>query len=331
MDIKKIALFLIFLISIYTIYLLSLSINKKSKSKQTNLTLNNQIINPTKSNFIKLLNLIDNVYNFSPDSNMTNPITQENIDKENNKLATDFINQNFYKRGTITLIEGQENFFGRYYTSIFGTIGIDKNNDDTAIMAFRGTTTKSDWLADVFANFNELNEIIDGINKNIKVAHGFGSLFGLFKGSVTNLTMDKQIDNWLKLNNIKNILITGHSLGGALATLSAVYIKSKYPALNVTVYTYASPRVGNNAFYNYYTQLGLDKSSFRFFSSNDVVPTLPPQLFGYKHVGIDYELTDKKPSIPLICSKILDVLYYHISIYLDKDCSYINKWLDLIN
>jgi predicted lipase len=329
MDVKKIILFLIFLISISTIYLLSLPINKKSKSKQTNLTLNNQIIKPTKSNFLNLLNLINNVYNFSPDKKMNNPLTQENIDKENNKLATDFINQNFYKRGTIRLIEGQENFFGRYYTSIFGTIGIDKNNDDTAIMAFRGTTTKSDWLADVFANFNELNEIIAGINKNIKVAHGFGSLFGIFKG-VTNVTMDKQIDNWLNLNNVKNIIITGHSLGGTLAILSAVYIKSKYPALNVTVYTYASPKVGNNEFYNYYTQLGLDKSSFRFFSSHDVVPTLPPQLLGYKHVGIDYELTDKKPPIPL-CSKISDVYYYHVAIYFDKDCSDINKWLDLIN
>ena len=262
---------------------------------------------------------------------MNNPLTQENIDKENNKFATDFINKNFYKRGTITLIEGQENFFGRYYTSIFGTIGIDKNNNDTAIMAFRGTTTTSDWLADVFANFNELNEIIAGIDQNIKVAHGFGSLFGIFKGYVTNLTMDKQIDNWLKFKNIKNIFITGHSLGGTLATLSAVYIKSKYPALNVTVYTYASPRVGNNAFYNYYTQLGLDKSSFRFFSSHDVVPTLPYELLDYKHVGIDYELTDKKPSMPLICSKISDVYYYHVSIYFDTDCSYINKWLDLIN
>jgi len=112
--------------------------------------------------------------------------------------------------------------------------------------------------------------------------------------------MDTQIDNWLNSNNnVKNIIISGHSLGGALATLSAVYIKSKYPALNITVYTYASPRVGNNEFYNYYTQLGLDKRTFRFFSSHDLVPKVPLEnLFGidYKHVGVNYELTDIKPS-----------------------------------
>ena len=264
---------------------------------------------------------------------MNNPLTQEDIDnpESGNKLATDFVNQNFYKRGTISLIEGHENFFGNYYTSIFGVIGIDQTNNDTAIMAFRGTMTKSDWLADAFANYSVLNQIIDGIEKNIKVAHGFGSLFGIFKGVKNKNTMNEQIDNWLNLNkNIKNIIISGHSLGGTLATLSAVYIKSKYPELNITVYTYASPRVGNNEFYNYYTQLGLNKNTFRFFSSYDMVPKSPPEFLHYKHVGFDYELTDKKPSMPLMCSKLSDVYYYHVSIYFDKDCSLIDKWLELI-
>jgi predicted lipase len=328
----KIALFLIFLIFIFIVFSFNSNGNKKLKTYNFTsfLNSNNQINpTPTKSNFLKLKSLIWLVYNFSPDSKMNNPIIQEHIDNKSTQIATDFINKSGLDK--ITLIEGQENFFGRYYTSIFGVIGIDKNNTDTAILAFRGTTTKSDWLADVFANFNELNQIIDGIDKNIKVAHGFGSLFGIFKG-LTNVTMDKQIDNWLNLNNIKNIIITGHSLGGALATLSAVYIKSKYPVLNVTLYTYASPRVGNTEFYNYYKKLGLDKSSFRFFSSYDIVPKMPPEtIFGYKHVGIDYELKDIKPSL---CSKVSDVLYYHLYTFydFDKDCtSQTDKWLELIN
>lgn len=39
-----------------------------------------------------------------------------------------------------------------------------------------------------------------------------------------------------------NLVVTGHSLGGALATLSALNLSSTYP--DITVYTFGSPRVG---------------------------------------------------------------------------------------
>ncbi|CAN0306134.1 unnamed protein product, partial [Ectocarpus fasciculatus] len=42
-----------------------------------------------------------------------------------------------------------------------------------------------------------------------------------------------------------HVYITGHSLGGALATLAALDHRRRYPEAKVTMYNFGSPRVGN--------------------------------------------------------------------------------------
>jgi triacylglycerol lipase len=88
------------------------------------------------------------------------------------------------------------------------------------------------------------------------------------------------------------IWITGHSLGGAMATLISVRLaKAGYP---VRVYTYGSPRVGDRFFRKNY-----HLSNYRFVCDNDLVPHLPFR-WCYKHVGrlkfLDHEgnLTEEK-------------------------------------
>lgn len=119
------------------------------------------------------------------------------------------------------------------------------------------------------------------------------SITGVYSDSCNNEkdkpidSMNIQILNWLNSNkNIKNVVIAGHSLGGALATLAAVYVKATLD-LNVSVYTYSSPKVGNEKFAEFYKKLGLDTSSFRFFNTNDLVPKVPPGK-NWIHVGIPY-------------------------------------------
>ena len=53
-------------------------------------------------------------------------------------------------------------------------------------------------------------------------------------------------------------LTTGHSLGGALATLAAVDIRKAIPEcahLNISCYTFGAPRTGNHAFAYDYNEL----------------------------------------------------------------------------
>jgi hypothetical protein len=71
-----------------------------------------------------------------------------------------------------------------------------------------------------------------------------------------------------------DIFITGHSLGGALATVLAPWLAYRLSESNVksavTPYTYAAPTAGNTAFASFYT--GLFKSSYRYYNAIDIVP-----------------------------------------------------------
>jgi predicted lipase len=72
----------------------------------------------------------------------------------------------------------------------------------------------------------------------------------------------------------KRLVIAGHSLGGALATLAAVGIldtcfptADQLAALDLRVVTFGSPRVGNRSFCAYYDRiLGLRAVTWREFT-----------------------------------------------------------------
>jgi hypothetical protein len=57
-----------------------------------------------------------------------------------------------------------------------------------------------------------------------------------------------------------HVYITGHSLGGALATLFAVELSSKLAKsggqTQITMYNFGSPRVGNKQFADMYNEVG---------------------------------------------------------------------------
>lgn len=48
------------------------------------------------------------------------------------------------------------------------------------------------------------------------------------------------------------VLVTGHSLGGALGMLCAYDVARAHPGLDVSCYTFGTPRVGNRAFADLY-------------------------------------------------------------------------------
>jgi triacylglycerol lipase len=76
----------------------------------------------------------------------------------------------------------------------------------------------------------------------------------------------------------QRLWLTGHSLGGALATLAAAHLGS-VPIQGI--YTYGCPRVGDAQF-----AATLPRTShFRFVHREDWVPTVPPKMLGYVHAG----------------------------------------------
>jgi hypothetical protein len=77
----------------------------------------------------------------------------------------------------------------------------------------------------------------------------------------------------------KKVFVTGHSLGGALAVLCAARLQKDGRGTAV-VHTFGAPRPGNQELQRAYrcpTQ--------RWVNFDDVVPQVPAEVLGYRHVG----------------------------------------------
>ena len=82
------------------------------------------------------------------------------------------------------------------------------------------------------------------------------------------------IAKWIESSKNNPLVVCGHSLGGALATLAGSRIK------DCTVYTFGSPRVGNRTWCKDQTF-----THYRFVNNNDIVTKVPFFLLGFKHYG----------------------------------------------
>ena len=83
------------------------------------------------------------------------------------------------------------------------------------------------------------------------------------------------------------IFVTGHSLGGALAAHIANRISTELRAEQAdveAVYTFGMPRPGNKAFAELYNQQ-LGMRTYRLVHGEDIVPTVAPTSFGFRHLG----------------------------------------------
>lgn len=157
-----------------------------------------------------------------------------------------------------------------------GTYAFLAENEGNLIIAFRGTETgdQTDYLTD--AKFNQTSFTEHG------TAHSG------FVEALAQVSSDlrQSIDERLQENPGKRVWITGHSMGGALATLFAI----EHPDLVTAVYTFGAPRaVGRQLAGHCQASLPL----FRIVNNNDLVPRLPSPPF-YEHIGSTYFLTAER-------------------------------------
>lgn len=130
------------------------------------------------------------------------------------------------------------------------------------ILVFRGTEKNiKDYLTDL-----EIGKFL--LARNKKDAHaGFTEALD---------SVWSKIDAALAQLNCP-IFYTGHSLGAALATLAAA---RHAPS---AVYTFGSPRVGNQAFIASLCNVPI----YRIVDDEDVVTTVPSEALGFRHVGTE--------------------------------------------
>ncbi|KAK6383039.1 hypothetical protein LTS17_003709 [Exophiala oligosperma] len=95
------------------------------------------------------------------------------------------------------------------------------------------------------------------------------------------------VDGARQANPSYSIVSTGHSLGGALATLAAADLRNS--GYNIALYTYGSPMVGNVALATFIT--GQSGGNYRVTHANDIVPKLPGYPLGFASVSPEYWIT----------------------------------------
>lgn len=194
----------------------------------------------------------------------------------------------------------------------YGFIAQNKNAPYNYVMAIRGTQAAVEWFDDALINPLPFKDVANGG----QVAAGFLALFesGLLvtppdvkNGTLPLLKLKDVAANptWAMPDAGKvPTVISGHSLGSALATLYAISTanNSGGQSGDLSVYTFASPMVGDQTFANTYNNSPLQ--NYRICNIQDKIPTLPiwpiplpnvpipPNI--YEQVGGEYPIDSSK-------------------------------------
>jgi hypothetical protein len=174
-------------------------------------------------------------------------------------------------------------------------VGITLNHKKKRInVVFRGSDELSDWLYNMFICKAKIND-------DIYVHGGFYKL--LYKNNLYS-ELFITLELLLKKHKNYNLNITGHSLGGALATLFG-YILSNDISNLINIISFASPRVGNK---KWATSFNNKKNinHYRIDTQKDVVTAVP--YINYCHCGNYISINNKS---------ILD--YINVTSYSDRN------------
>ena len=148
----------------------------------------------------------------------------------------------------------------------------NKHKYNTYILSYRGTITARDLLTDldsVQVKFEGINHKLTKLG--IMTHRGFTDYWTESTDDITKLIDDKIIKKHDKL------IICGHSLGCASASMTALSLASYgsyFNSVDIILYMFAPPRVGNHTFIeniNYYIP-----DNWAIVNSSDLVTELPP-------------------------------------------------------
>ena len=146
------------------------------------------------------------------------------------------------------------------------------SNEQMTPVGFRGTEPDSlaDWITDAKV------ELVAGpLGGEVHVGF-YEALSGVWQ------QVDRRVLQFDPQGR-KPLWVTGHSLGGGLATLAVARWLEAGQAVS-GVYTFGQPRTGDRTFARNFN-FEFKPYAFRFVNNNDLVTRAPPRAFGYSHVG----------------------------------------------
>jgi hypothetical protein len=143
-------------------------------------------------------------------------------------------------------------------------------------LSFRGSTSIKDWV-------NNLDAILTSYEKcdGCRVHKGFYDAQKSVSASIVTA-----IQNLKKKYPSYTVVVTGHSLGAAMATLTTVDLMDSGVS-PIRMFTFGSPRVGNTAFADWFSGKVGDRNRNTHYK--DMVPHVPMHERFTHHSGEWYE------------------------------------------
>lgn len=178
-----------------------------------------------------------------------------------------------------------------------GFMGWD-NDRKMLVIAFKGTDNLQDLWTDLNTYSVSTLSKVNGEDLTVPLYghNGFiGRFINLYPQVVEGLDSLYQVAD-PEMEVYPPILITGHSLGGALATVCAFVLCQLLPRAPIQLITFESPRVFTvgtlEKIQGYLPTSQVENNAIRISARNDIVPSMPPDLAGFRHVGRNYYIEE---------------------------------------
>lgn len=163
---------------------------------------------------------------------------------------------------------------------VYGIVAKDPRNK-RIVMAFAGSSDIAQWIADVTFILEPVQ--VAGQNKLVTgLLHG--GQYSAWKASRAEWL--KAVRQYHSDYPDYEVIVTGHSLGGAMAFLASTDLASE--GMRHKVYAFAPNRVGNDVWAKSYLEVQPAKDTFRITHYHDPIPHLPPTApIPLRHPGIE--------------------------------------------
>ncbi|XP_066918204.1 uncharacterized protein [Clytia hemisphaerica] len=148
---------------------------------------------------------------------------------------------------------------------------------NTRMIIYRGTDGNEQLMKEGASFFQKRSEVRFG-DHEVEINKFFWEAFELGSYGLRPFFTDPS----------KKYIITGHSLGGALASILALrttqlFGGSAWKNPKSSLITFGQPRVGDAAYAELHDSLISTYRKLRFVNKADLVTKLPPRSLGYRH------------------------------------------------
>lgn len=175
-----------------------------------------------------------------------------------------------------------ETIADKFSINLSGGLALIVEKDDILFVTYRSTSakTKKEYTKNVITDLDGAMVEADWISSDgVFVHRGFDSEYDRFRETMLEIINDK---------NPSKIIVSGHSLGSALATLSALDLSMNH-GYDVSLVSMGGPRVGNKE----YRELmdNYVKDNYRIYIPQDPIINIPGSLKDYEHSGFAFGIS----------------------------------------